>query len=419
MPHIPVNVPSGSTALALLPLAVLALGLIAYALVQLARAPAPLYLPKWAWAVVIVLSVPWGALAYLLLRARTPSTGAVAPLPCAHTPEPAAPVSTPPAPAVPRPSSDAVLVSTVSLTRDYGGGAGLFDVALRVPRGAVYGLVGPNGAGKSTLLSILTGLRHADRGAVSIGVPRNAIAVCPDVPEFEPWLTAYEVVDLARHYVAPHLAGKAVTETLALTGLAEVADRRVGGFSRGMTQRLGLAAALVGDPQLLLLDEPTAALDPAGRAEILDLVGGMRGRRTVIFSSHILADVQRVADMVGVLRAGHLLYQGQTRVLIDEHLDPRWVLRLSGPVGDVVTELRNQPWVRRVEVLEGDRIRVEADSVRHGEQGIPRVLASCQAGLVACEPLAADLESAFLALTRILPPGKTPMPAGMTGMEER
>jgi ABC-2 type transport system ATP-binding protein len=419
MPHIPINLPSGSTALALLPLAVLALGLIAYALVQLVRAPAPPYLPKWAWAVVIVLSVPWGALAYLVLRARTASTGGVQPLPRAHTSEPAAPVSTPPAPPVPRSSRDAVLVSTVSLTRDYGAGAGLFDVALRVPRGAVYGLVGPNGAGKSTLLSILSGLRHADRGAVSIGVPRTAIAVCPDVPEFEPWLTAYEVVDLARHYVAPHLAGNVVTETLALTGLAEVADRRVGGFSRGMTQRLGLAAALVGDPQLLLLDEPTAALDPAGRAETLDLVGGMRGRRTVIFSSHILADVQRVADMVGVLRAGHLLYQGQTRVLIDEHLDPRWVLRLSGPVGDVVTELRNQPWVRRVELLEGDRIHVEADSVRHGEQGIPRVLASRDAGLVACEPLAADLESAFLALTRTLPTDKTPMPAGMTRMEER
>jgi ABC-2 type transport system ATP-binding protein len=167
-------------------------------------------------------------------------------------------------------------------------------------------------------------LRHADRGDVHIGVPRGAVAVCPDVPEFEAWLTAFEVVDLARHYVAPHLAGGAVIQALALTGLADVADRRAGSFSRGMTQRLGLAAALVGDPQLLLLDEPTAALDPAGRAEILDLIGGMRGRRTVIFSSHILADVQRVADMVGVLRAGRLLYQGQTRVLIDEHLDPRW-----------------------------------------------------------------------------------------------
>ena len=171
-----------------------------------------------------------------------------------------------------------------------------------------------------------------------------------------------------------------------------------------MTQRLGLAAALVGDPELLLLDEPTAALDPAGRAEILDLVAAMRGRRTVLLSSHILADVQRVADHVGVLRAGALLYQGATRTLVDEHLAPRWPIRLSEPADDVVTKLRTQPWARRVDVLRGGDIRVDADTMRHGEHGIPEVLASCRAGLVACEPRAADLETAFLALTRTQEP---------------
>jgi ABC-2 type transport system ATP-binding protein len=145
----------------------------------------------------------------------------------------------------------------------------------------------------------------------------------------------------------------------------------------------------------------------------------MRGQRTVIFSSHILADVQRVADMVGVLRAGRLLYQGQTRALIDEHLDPRWVLRLSGAIDHVASEFRNQPWVRRVVVLDAARIRVDADSAASGEQGIPRVIAACNAGLVACEPVAADLESAFLALTRTAPAAKTPMPAGVTRMEDQ
>jgi len=419
MPHVEVNLPSGSTALALLPLAVLVLGLLVYALVQLARAPTAPYLPKWVWVLLIVLCVPWGALAYLLVSRQT-STGGLRPQPAAHAPGPAVSASRRPvAPDPPPPASRMVLVSTVALTRDYGRGAGLFDVDLRVPHGAVYGLVGPNGAGKTTLLNILTGLRHADHGGVHLGVPRHAVAVCPDVPQFEPWLTAYEVVDLARYYVAPHLDGDAVTQTLALTGLAEVADRRVGDFSRGMTQRLGLAAALVGDPQLLLLDEPTAALDPAGRAEILDLVGGMRGRRTVILSSHILADVQRVADMVGVLRGGRLLYQGPTRVLIDEHLDPRWMLRLSGPVDRVVSQLRNEPWARRVEAFDGDRIRIEADSVGHGEQGIPRVIAACGAGLVECEPVAADLENAFLALTRAEPAEAVLEPVATTRTEER
>src|SRR6266545_3446958 len=221
----------------------------------------------------------------------------------------------------------------------------------------------------------------------------------PDVPEFEPWLSAFEVVDLARYYVAPELDADAVLRTLHTVGLYEQADRRVGGFSRGMTQRLGLAAALIGDPRLLLLDEPTSALDPAGRAEILDLVAAMRGHRTVIFSSHILGDVQRVADQVGVLRAGRLIYQGETRALVDEYLDPRWIVRLGSPAQDVVRELGTRSWARRVEQLDERRIRIDADTVAHGEQGIPEVLAACRARLISCEPLAADLEAAFLALT--------------------
>ena len=316
---------------ALLPLALLTLALVGYCLVDLVRRPRAPYLPKWAWVPLILVVTPWGAVVYLVLsrtqRATTPAPAPGRPAPAAPS---SAPTSPAPAPAPVAARSGAVVVRTDGLTRDYGGGAGLFDVDLRVPHGCVYGLVGPNGAGKTTLLSILTGLRRADRGTVHIGASRNRIAVCPDVPGFEPWLTAFEVVDLARHYVAPDLAADAVLRTLYTVGLDEQADRRVGGFSRGMTQRLGLAAALIGDPRVLLLDEPTSALDPAGRAEILDLVAAMRGRRTVVFSSHILADVQRVADQVGVLRAGRLSYQGATGALIDEYLDPRWVLRPRG-----------------------------------------------------------------------------------------
>ncbi len=269
---------------------------------------------------------------------------------------------------------------------------------LVVPAGSVYGLVGPNGAGKTTLLSILTGMRTADRGSVDLGVDRRRVAVCPDVPEFDGWLTAFEVVDLARDLIAPQLDGDAVLDALTVAGLVDAADRRVGGFSRGMTQRLGLAAALVGDPELLFLDEPTSALDPAGRAEILSLVAGLRGRATVIFSSHILADVQRVADSVGILRAGRLLYQGATQALIDTYLQPRWHVRLAGDAAAVAAELTGRPWVRRVTPAD-DGLRIEATSLEAGERGIPAAIAAAGARLVALEPVAADLESAFLALT--------------------
>jgi len=166
-----------------------------------------------------------------------------------------------------------------------------------------------------------------------------------------------------------------------------------------MVQRLGLACALVGDPELLILDEPTSALDPAGRAEILSQVAAMRGHRTVIFSSHILADVQRIADQVGILRDGRLLYQGGTQDLIDTYLTPTWLVRIAGETAPVVAAAACQPWASLVEQTEPGTIRIEATSIEAGERGIPAVIAACGARLVSCEPADADLESAFLALT--------------------
>jgi len=290
------------------------------------------------------------------------------------------------------------VVTTSGLTRDYGG-AGLFDVDLVVPRGSVYGLVGPNGAGKTTLLSLLSAIRRPDRGTIGLRIARNRVAVCPDVPEFDGWLTAAEVTDLARSLVAPAAGSAAVATALAAAGLADVAGRRVGGFSRGMVQRLGLACALVGEPELLILDEPTSALDPAGRAEMLSLVAAMRGHRTVIFSSHILSDVQRIADQVGILRDGRLLYQGATKDLIDTYLEPSWLVRIAGDLRPVAAALAGEPWATRAEPVGADTLRVDATSIEAGERGIPAVIAGCGARQVSCEPVAADLESAFLALT--------------------
>jgi ABC-2 type transport system ATP-binding protein len=392
---------------ALLPVAVLILGLDGYCLVNLVRAPSVRNLPKPLWAIVILfVSAPLGAILYLCFGADRTGTGRPGTLSrggASQSAQPARPAAAATAavkPTVPAagPADGRPVVTTTGLSRDYGG-TGLFDVDLVVPQGSIYGLVGLNGAGKTTLLSILAGTRRPDRGTVSLAVGRASAAVCPDVPEFDPWLTPAEVVDLARSLVAPDSGSASVAAALSTAGLADAADRRAGGLSRGMLQRLGLACALVGDPELLILDEPMSALDPAGRAELLGVIAGMRGTRTVIFSSHILADVQRVADQVGILRAGRLLYQGSTAELMDRYLTPSWLLRIAGPADPVQAALAAQPWVTNVEATEPGVLRVDATGIADGERGIPAVVAACGARQVACEPAAADLESAFLALT--------------------
>jgi ABC-2 type transport system ATP-binding protein len=297
--------------------------------------------------------------------------------------------------------TDAAII-TEGLVRDYGGGAGLHGVDLVVPRNGVYGLVGPNGAGKTTLLFILSGLRRADAGTVSMRVPAERVALCPDRPEFEPWLTAAEVVRQSYGLSRPgdrSSTADLVHRTLAEVGLSAVANRRVGRFSRGMTQRLGLAAALATDPHLVILDEPTSALDPAGRATMLALVRRQAGHRTVVFSSHILADVQRIADTVGILHRGQLLYQGALSALLDSYLRPAWEIRVRGPAGSLVDALRGQSWVSRVVVSSDDSLRVETTDAHAGETELPRLVVGHGCRLIGFNPIDADLESVFLALT--------------------
>jgi ABC-2 type transport system ATP-binding protein len=295
-------------------------------------------------------------------------------------------------------------VATYGLVRDYGQGAGLHGVDLAVPRKEVYGLIGPNGAGKTTLLSILSGLRRADSGRVVINLQGDRrIAVCPDTPEFEPWLTASEVVRQSRALAGVRREagsdGDPVARILEQVGLADAAGRRNGGFSRGMKQRLSLATALTLDPDLLILDEPSSALDPAGRAELFQIIAELADTRTVIFSSHILDDVQRVAKYVGVLDRGRLLFQGPTQSLIDSYLRPAWNVRVRADPAVLVEHLRELPWVTAVHHRADGTVEVEATSAEVGERELPQAIAAVGMSLVSLNPVDATLEAAFLALT--------------------
>jgi ABC-2 type transport system ATP-binding protein len=292
---------------------------------------------------------------------------------------------------------NAVVVETSNLVKRYGDTTALDGIDLSVEQGLVYGLIGPNGAGKTTLLGILSGLRIPTAGSVSVA--SDNFAVLPDSPAFDPWLTAHEVVDLARNLAPTSVPEDAVDDVLDQAGLAEAAHRKVSGFSRGMLQRLGIAATVVGGPDLLLLDEPAAALDPAGRREVLDLVTGMRGRATVIFSSHILDDVQEVCDEIGILRRGQLVYDGSLEGLIARQSpQARYVVETRGDAAGLAHNLLSQPWVVMAAAGDGS-VTLESESRSEAETHLARVLGDSGQPIVSMAPQTRSLEEIFLEVT--------------------
>ncbi len=296
------------------------------------------------------------------------------------------------------PATNAV-VRTGGLRKIYGTHRALDEVDIDVPRGGVYGLVGPNGSGKTTLLSILLGLRRATAGTVEVDVDPRRIAAVPDTPRFDPWLTGREVVELSLNLTDRSLPNEWVDQAIGATGLADVADRRCGGYSRGMLQRLGLAAAVVARPELLILDEPASALDPAGRRDVLDLVADIGRDATVLFSSHILADVQQVSDTVGILRTGQLLWQGSLETLLVGHAAPAVEVRLAGNIDRAIEHLSGQRWITHVEWAGADRLRVTAASLDEVQRYLIPALAALGDPVVSLTPVGADLEHVFLELT--------------------
>lgn len=200
------------------------------------------------------------------------------------------------------------------------------DLSLEVKAGEVYGLIGPNGSGKSTTMKVILGLLKPTQGTTSIfGVPstevssRHSVGFLPENPYFYKHLTGRETLHFYGSLCGMRGAKlkSRADEMLALTGLEDAATRRVGGYSKGMLQRLGLAQALIHEPRLLVLDEPTAGVDPAGSRKIRDLIIEFRARGiTVLVTSHLLEQMQEVCDRVGIMAHGHMVREGRLEDLI-------------------------------------------------------------------------------------------------------
>ncbi|MGM0386133.1 MAG: ATP-binding cassette domain-containing protein [Actinomycetota bacterium] len=306
------------------------------------------------------------------------------------------------------------VVETHGLTKVYGDIHALDGVSLTVPEGSVFGFLGPNGAGKTTMLRILLGLARPNSGSATIfghdtESERDAIharvGYLPDVPGFYPWMTGAEFLRFAGSLFG--IPEPALTERaealLEMAGLAGNPNP-VGGYSRGMKQRLGIAQALVNAPDLLVLDEPTSALDPLGRADVLMMIASLRGRATVLFSSHLLGDVERVCDQVAVLDRGRLVVQGSVADLRRSHGGSTAVrIAVTEGIAALVAAVESEPWCVRHTPVPGDgqATDVVVSDLAAARQAVPGIMAGLGLGLRRFDELEASLEEVFVGLVGV------------------
>jgi len=299
-------------------------------------------------------------------------------------------------------------IQMTGLTKTFGDERALDAIDLVVEEGSVFGFLGPNGAGKTTTLRILTGLARPTSGSVQIlghdvasavNAVRADIGFLPDVPGFYPWMSAEEFLRFAGALFG--IGGSALDERVAmlldLAGLSGV-SQKIGGYSRGMKQRLGVAQALVNAPKLLLLDEPTSALDPMGRKDVLDMLSSLRGRTTVFFSTHILADVERVCDTVAILDRGHVVARAPIDDLKARYGVQKVVVEVTGGADELASEIGRQRWATAVARGSNGSIEVTVTDVDRAQREVPVMVAAHRLGLSRFEAGEMGLEEVFVEL---------------------
>jgi len=280
-------------------------------------------------------------------------------------------------------------VSTAGLTKTYDGVDAVDSLDLRVPKHSIFGFLGPNGAGKTTTMKMLLGLIAPTSGSGTVfGLDvvadspnvRRRIGYLPQDPQFYPHMTARQTLRFAAGFFFSGPADRVelrIDEMLELVGISDKADRPIKTLSGGETQRLGIAQAQIHEPDLLILDEPAAALDPLGRRDVLAILDRFRATSTVFYSTHILDDVQRVSDMVCILNKGRIVSQGTLDDVLATADESVFTVEIDGNVDRAKAALLQQAWVDSVDVQVGAgsaTLRITVNDADVAQAKLQRVL---------------------------------------------
>lgn len=239
-----------------------------------------------------------------------------------------------------------MVIETINLSKIYENNKGCRDINIAVPKGEIYGFLGPNGAGKSTFIKTIVGLLFPTSGTARIlGMPigdieaKKKIGYLPELFKYQEWMTGLDLLSFhsALYKLDKKAAAIKMEEVLEIVNLKGAERSKIGTYSKGMQQRIGIASALLCDPELLFLDEPTSALDPIGRKEVRDIMVELKNRgKTVFLNSHLLSEVEMVCDSAAIISKGNILKQGK----MSELLEGNTVLDIQ--VEDINNEILNK-----------------------------------------------------------------------------
>ena len=302
-------------------------------------------------------------------------------------------------------------LSIQHLSKNFGTNKVIDDLTFSVPEHSVFGFIGQNGAGKTTTMKMVLGLLKPTAGSITVcGEPvtygqtktNKHIGYLPDVPEFYGYMKPTEYLKLCGEItgLSENKIKSKSEELLNLVGL-EKANKKIGGFSRGMKQRLGIAQALLNEPKLLICDEPTSALDPIGRKEILDILYQVKGKTTVLFSTHILSDVERICDHIALLHSGKLSLSGTLSEIKSEHKQDGLLIEFASPIDKerFITAPQLASFMNHAEQTNTSLI-FRTHDVQKAEMAVIAVISEMQLLPVKFEVLEPTLESLFMEVVK-------------------
>jgi ABC-2 type transport system ATP-binding protein len=287
------------------------------------------------------------------------------------------------------------------LTKQFGKTLALDHLDLKIKENSIFGFLGPNGAGKTTTIKLMCGLLKPTDGSVTIQGKnvlredaRKIVGYLPEEPAFYGWMNGREFLDYVGKLfkISAQDRKKRIKELSELMQMEDALTKRISKYSKGMKQRLGIIAALINEPSILILDEPCADLDPLGRMRILESISQFE--RTVFFSSHILSDIERVSDEVGIIHKGRLLIQSELSTLKKMFIKPVIEVTVEEGLSILEKKVLECNWVENIQ-KEGNSLRILSKDIEESKKEIPRLIYESKAIVTKYEVLSPELEDIF------------------------